>query len=172
MCLAQYLKRSPGQNTKFLHMWHSFWCSLGLCRHGRGNPFATPHAPENTHSTRQWWRSHVGWNVISRNFVLLYGSHGRSVCLVRSSSLERAGRDVSSCVEICVGANGHRIHIDTGDQYIDIKCKEPHKTVTRFLSYLINLLTPSGYVTHHEVYHKFYVLPAQYIYFIFIYLFF
>jgi hypothetical protein len=49
-------------------------------------------------------------------------------------SLERAGQDVSSCVEICAGANGHRIHIDIGDQYIDIKCKESHKTVTNFLS--------------------------------------
>jgi hypothetical protein len=79
-------------------------------------------------------------------------------------SLERAGQDVSSCVEICAGANGHRIHIDIGDQYIAIKCKESHKTVTHFLSYLINLLKPSGYVMHHEVYHKFYVLPTQCIY--------
>ena len=91
-----------------------------------------------------------------------------AVCVsCKMLSLERAGQDVSSCVEICAGANGHRIHIDTGDQYIDIKRKGPHKTVTHFLSYLINLLKSSGYVMYHEVYHKFYVLPTECIYMFF-----
>jgi hypothetical protein len=91
--------------------------------------------------------------------------HSWAVCVsCKILSLERAGQDVSSCVEICAGANGHRIHNDIGDQYIDIKCKDPHKIVTHFLSYLIKLLKPSGYVMHHEVYHKFYALPTVYLY--------
>ena len=124
--------------------------SLGLCHHGRGNPFATqPPSP----SRRRKYAFYETLMMVSCGFkrdvqkLCAVVQQSWAVCVsCKILSLERAGQDVSSCVEICAGANGHRIHTDIGDHYIDIKCKEPHKTVTHFLSYLINLLKPSGYV--------------------------